>query len=102
MTASRTALSPDQLTRPTQYGYRRSAVSNWCQLIPGDSVVLTGPGRHERYAGQVDAVSADGALVWLVLDNGGERRLFHRVDGHSVLLDPRPSDAPITSMGVLR
>jgi hypothetical protein len=94
MTASRTALSPDQLARPTQYGYRRSAVSNWRELIPGDSVVLTGPGRHERYAGHVDAVSAEGALVWLLLDNGGERRLFHGVDGHSVLLDPRSAAMP--------
>src|SRR5215207_6491343 len=92
VTPSLTALSPDQLARPTQFGYRRSAVSNWRELIPGDSVALTGPGRQERYTGQVDAISADGALVWLLLDNGGERRLFHRVDGHSVLLDPRPSD----------
>lgn len=91
MCPSSSPLSADQLLRPTQYGYRRSVVTNWCQLIPGEAVVLTGPGSAERYEGRVDAVSDDGAILWLVLDNGCGRRLFHRTDGHTALLDPSSS-----------
>ncbi|SFU11656.1 hypothetical protein [Arthrobacter sp. ov118] len=94
MTALHASLSSQQLTRPTQYGYRRSVVTNWCELIPGDTVLLTGPDTEQRYAGTVDAVLDDGSLAWIVLANGGGRRLFFHCDGHQMLVDPKGQECP--------
>lgn len=87
MTTS-TKLMPEQLNRPTQYGYQRSVVANWCELIPGDTVLLLGPLAGERNTGTVDAISADGTVMWLVLDNAVGRKLFQHVDGYQTLVDP--------------
>jgi hypothetical protein len=35
---------------------------------------------------EVDGVT-DGSYLWLVLDNSAGRRLFHRADGYTTLLD---------------
>lgn len=86
--ATRTELSPTQLNRPSRYGYRRSVVANWCELITGDRLLLVGPGTNQRHAGTVDAISVDGAIVWLILEDGGGRKLFHQTDGYQALLDP--------------
>lgn len=37
-----TELSPEQLNRPSRDVYQRSVVSNWCELITGDSLLLVG------------------------------------------------------------
>lgn len=87
MTTS-TKLMPEQLNRPTQYGYQRSVVANWCELIPGDTVLLLGPLAEERHRGTVDAISADGTVMWLLLEHAGGRKLFHHVDGYQTLVDP--------------
>jgi hypothetical protein len=87
MTTS-TKLMPEQVNRPTQYGYQRSIVANWCELIPGDTVLLLGPLAGERHRGTVDAISGDGTVIWLVLENAGGRKLFHHVDGYQTLVDP--------------
>lgn len=81
-------LSADQLNRPARYSFRRSTVANWCELIPGDTVLLFGPGTEQQYAGTVDAISEDSSIVWLILENGGGRRLFYNTDGHQTLLNP--------------
>ena len=81
-------LSTDQLNRPSEYSYRRSIVANWCELIPGDPVLLFGSGVGQRYRGTVDVISEDGTTVWLILENGGGRRLFYSIDGHQTLLNP--------------
>ncbi|MFJ5699589.1 hypothetical protein [Arthrobacter sp. NPDC093139] len=81
-------LMPEQLNRPTQYGYQRSVVANWCELIPGDTVLLLGPLAGERHRGTIDAISADGTVMWLLLENAGGRKLFHHVDGYQTLVDP--------------
>jgi hypothetical protein len=86
--ATRMDLSPDQLNRPARYSYRRSIVANWCELIPGDTVLLFGPGTEQQYTGTVDAISEDGTIVWLILENGGGRRLFYNTDGCQTLLNP--------------
>jgi hypothetical protein len=51
--------------------------ANWSELLPGDSVVLIG-NEAQRAAGTVDVVSHDGALAWIMLRPGNERRLFLR------------------------
>lgn len=84
-------LLPEQRNRPTRYGYRRSVVADWCELIPGDSVLLLGPEGEPDYKGTVDAVLPDGTIVWLILDNGCGRRLFHHADGHQALVYPARS-----------
>jgi hypothetical protein len=86
--AARMKLSPDQLNRPTRYSYRRSIVANWCELIPGDTVLLFGPDAEQQYTGIVDAVSEDATIVWLILENGGGRRLFYNTDGYQTFLNP--------------
>ncbi|MFJ5695014.1 hypothetical protein ACIP9X_14320 [Arthrobacter sp. NPDC093125] len=81
-----------QTSRPTHYGYRRPVVTSWCELTPGDTIVLLGPEKGKaRITGMVDAISADGSLMWLLQDNCAGRRMFHQPDGYKTLLDPRPA-----------
>jgi hypothetical protein len=90
MEAYNPALTPDQITRATHYGYRRSVVANWSELIPGDNVVLLSTGKPEfRISGTVDANSPDGSLLWLLQDDCAGRALFHQSDGYKTLVDPR-------------
>lgn len=67
-----------------EYGDRISA--DWRELRRGDSVVLLNS-RQEAVGGVVDDVSADGSVIWIHQDNGGDRRLLHRSDGYKTLLD---------------
>lgn len=83
-------LSPEQLNRPTVYGFRRSVVEDWGELIPNDTVVLISRATGERCKGTVDAISEDKTILWLVLENAGGRKLFHHCDGYQTLADPRP------------
>lgn len=49
------------------YGYRRHVVTDWRELVEGDSIVLLRPENHgDSIPGTVDAVSADGSILWLV------------------------------------
>ncbi|MFJ4268622.1 hypothetical protein ACIPY1_18860 [Paenarthrobacter nicotinovorans] len=86
-------LSEKQLNRPTQYGYRRCAVDHWGELIPADTVLLISKAdSNQKLKGTVDAVSEDGSFLWLHLDEPRERKLFHRSDGYTTYVDPRPAD----------
>ncbi|PTT69988.1 hypothetical protein DBR22_02310 [Arthrobacter sp. HMWF013] len=70
----------------------RQEVRSWLELAPGDTVVLlTSDKRNARIAGRVDDISADGSFLWLLQDSGAGRRLFHRPDGYTTLLDSRAS-----------
>jgi hypothetical protein len=83
---TQSALKP----RPTHYGYRRTAVADWRHLIPGDKLILEPAKTNEdRISGTVDAVSENGAFLWVVQDDCGERRLFCRTDGYKTLMNPR-------------
>ena len=57
----------------------------WSDLLPGDTVVLVGPGPSQ--AGVVDAASADGQFLWLILSDGNGRRLFQACDVYRTLRD---------------
>lgn len=57
----------------------------WSDLLPGDNVVLLGPG--PSHAGVVDAASADGEFLWLILNDGNGRRLFQAGDVFGTLMD---------------
>ena len=62
--------------------------TNWHQLNAGDMIVLlTSDKLNPRFAGRVDEISADGRYLWLVQTNGAGRRLFHRSEGYTTLLD---------------
>lgn len=76
--------------KPTRFGFRRTQVGNWQELLPGDSVVLIGAS-SERVSGTVDAVSKDGDLVWIFQDNGAGRKLFHDSDNYQTFKDPKIS-----------
>jgi hypothetical protein len=56
--------------------------TGWDGLTPGDLVSLQGPGA-KRISGIVDDVSPDGMFLWLFLDDGGGRQLFHWSDGYT-------------------
>jgi hypothetical protein len=86
--ATRNSLSQEKLNRPTRYGYRRTPVKHWGELIPGDNVLVTGPHPQQRYTGTVDAALEDGSVVWLILAEGAGRRLFLESDGHQITVDP--------------
>jgi hypothetical protein len=76
--------------RPTHYGYRRTAVPDWRHLIPGDKLILEPAKINEgTISGTVDAVSENGAFLWVVQDDCGERRLFCRTDGYKTMMNPR-------------
>ncbi|SFU11749.1 hypothetical protein SAMN04487915_111166 [Arthrobacter sp. ov118] len=62
-------------------------VSNWSELVVGERVLLVGAGR-DRFTGAVDDVSADGTVMWLVLEDGDGRRLFHQADSYQTIVDP--------------
>jgi hypothetical protein len=74
--------------KPTRFGFRRSVVANWSDLRPGDTVVLVGSS-NERVSGTVDAVTTEGDMMWILLDNGAGRKLFHNSDTYQTLTDPK-------------
>ena len=76
------------MTRPSHYSHVRSVVESWGQLIPGDNVLLLGPKPGQRHAGTVDIISPDQSILWLVLENGGGRKLFHQSDVFQTLVAP--------------
>lgn len=75
-------------TSPTRYGFRRTVVANWRELIPGDTVVLIARNK-DCIEGTIDAVTKDGAFLWLCQDGFRPRRVFYYSDGYKVLVDPR-------------
>jgi hypothetical protein len=62
-------------------------VSNWSELAPGETVLLVGAAT-DRYTGVVDDVAADGSVMWLVLEDGDGRKLFHQDDGFQTIVEP--------------
>jgi hypothetical protein len=74
--------------KPTRFGFRRSAVANWSDLSPGDTVVLVGSS-NERVSGTVDAVTTEGDVMWILLANGAGRKLFHSSDTYQTLTGPK-------------
>ncbi|MEC3854035.1 hypothetical protein [Paenarthrobacter ureafaciens] len=89
MEPDHSALTPEQITRPTHYGYRRSVVADWSELIPGEHVLLRGTGNPQaRLSSTVHDVSPDGSLLWLLDDDLGERHLYPESDSYHTLVDP--------------
>ncbi|MEO5314708.1 hypothetical protein PV772_11405 [Pseudarthrobacter sp. CC12] len=75
-------------TYPIPPGSLRREVATWDQLSNGDTIVLlTSDRRNPRIVGRVDEISEDGRYLWLIQDNGAERRLFHRIEGYTTFLD---------------
>lgn len=58
-------------------------VRDWTGLVPGQKVFVLAEGAREL-CGKVDAVTGDGAVLWVHLDGGAGRRLFTRTDGGRV------------------
>lgn len=58
--------------------------STWDDVQVGDEVQLCASGRTE-YAGEVDARTMDGDVIWVHNPIGG-RRLFHIQDGYNLRL----------------
>jgi len=63
---------------------KRVGTSNSDDVEVGDKVQL-GSGGHTEYAGEVDAQTADGDIIWVQGPLGG-RRLFHIPDGYELYL----------------
>lgn len=55
----------------------------WDTLTEGQDARITQGGRYVTY-GTIDCATPDGSLVWVVLKDLGERRIFHRSDGTNV------------------
>lgn len=62
----------------------REVPYNWHDVQVGDKVQLGSGGRTE-YAGEVDARTTDGEIVWVQGPACG-RRLFHILDGYDLHL----------------
>ena len=67
--------------------FQTCSVSNWSELAPGETVLLVGAAT-DRYTGVVDDVAADGSVMWLVLEDGDGRKLFHQDDGFQTIVEP--------------
>lgn len=66
-------------------GIPHQAAIPWAQMERASAAeVLTRDGVVLR--GVIDAVSLENMLVWLHMDGGGGRRLFHASDLHSVCI----------------
>jgi len=60
--------------------------AHWGELCPGDHVwVVCAKSSH---TGVVDAASADGEYLWLLLNGGHGRKLFTRAEVFSTYVDP--------------
>ncbi len=60
-----------------------AARGRWQELSAGDAVVVElGNGRSVR--GVVDALVEDASVLWVELDGGKGRRLFHWEDGVAI------------------
>lgn len=57
-------------------------IGNWTSLARGEKVVIADNTAELR--GQVDAVTEDGLILWLHLEDGAGRRLLTRTDGVQV------------------
>ena len=66
-------------------------VRDWTRLVSGQKVSVLAEGARE-VCGEVDAVTGDGAVLWLHLDAGAGRRLFTRTDGRVWRV---PDDSPL-------
>jgi hypothetical protein len=75
------------------HGYRRPVVADWCELVEGDYIVLLrAENNDDSISGTVDAIAADGSLIWLLQKGPAGRRMFHRVDGYKTLLETPASE----------
>ena len=55
-------------------------IRDWIVLAPGDRVFIAKKDAPEL-SGHVDAVTEDGAILWLQFDAGAGRKLFTRSEG---------------------
>jgi hypothetical protein len=62
-------------------------VRDWTTLTPGEEVYIVEDDGLES-CGRVDAVTGDGSILWLYMNDGAGRRLFMRSDGGLVWLVP--------------
>jgi hypothetical protein len=72
----------DELSEEDVYPGSDPYNMGWDGLAPGDLVSLQGPGRS-HIDGLVDDISPDGFFMWLLLTDGGGRRLFLSSDGYT-------------------
>jgi hypothetical protein len=67
-----------QPSSPTHYGSRRVVVTRWCELTPGNAIVLLGLEGKSPDTGMVEATFADESLIWLLQDDCVVRSMFHQ------------------------
>jgi hypothetical protein len=60
--------------------------AHWGELCPGDHVRVVCAG--SSHSGIVDAASADGEYLWLILSGGFGRRLFTRAEVARTYVNP--------------
>jgi hypothetical protein len=74
---------PTNDSRAATRARKRKAWTPWASVEKGQDVVLEKG--NERFAGIIDELTDDGAIVWIT-SSTGERRLFHVSDGYGLLL----------------
>lgn len=62
------------------------AEASWLELMPGDSIVMVDH-KKQQIAGTVDTIDPDGSVLWVLLRNGNERRLFLPAEVSRTLAD---------------
>ena len=83
-------ISNPSTPHPMLSGHLRKEIASWRELTPGDTVVLlTSDKRNPRITGCVDDISDDGRYLWLLQDSGAGRRLLHKAEGYTTLLNSR-------------
>ena len=56
---------------------------DWSVLKPGDRIIIRS-GDHPTVTGQVDALTSDGSLLWVLPDGGQLRKIYYRSDDQEV------------------
>ncbi|WP_142060343.1 hypothetical protein [Pseudarthrobacter sp. B4EP4b] len=73
----RTTSAPSPGAEVLPPGYRRTP--DWSVLKTGDSNIIRS-GDHPTVTGQVDALTSDGSLLWVLPDGGQPRKIYYRSD----------------------
>ncbi|MCU1568165.1 MAG: hypothetical protein JWQ56_3102 [Pseudarthrobacter sp.] len=80
-TAKRTTSAPSPGAEVLPPGYCRTP--DWSVLKPGDRIIICS-GDHPTVTGQVDALTSDGSLLWVLPDGGQLRKIYYRSDDQEV------------------
>jgi hypothetical protein len=77
----RTTPAPSAGAKKLPAGFHRTP--DWSILRPGDRIIIRSSD-DVTVAGQVDALTSDGSLMWVVPDGGPARKMYYFIDNEEI------------------